>query len=98
MVPKTYVLIISLSIIAVFLAGCTQTGVQSATGAGGGSFQWAAENPVPLERENCPIEFFTTGQYDEVMEEASSSGKPIFCYVSKYEDYSTGEIESLVIS
>ncbi len=56
-------------------------------------FIWNTERPVPHVRDECPITWYGTDERTEVIEQARSTGRPILCYVSRYEDYSTEEIE-----
>lgn len=63
-----------------------------------GKFEWNGQVNYPEERENVPIEWFGTYQESEVIDQATQSGKRIFCYLSKYDAYGTADIEAQVLS
>jgi hypothetical protein len=85
-----------LSIIAILLMtstpGCALSGVDNS------AFIWNTDDAYPPTRENVPGEWYSALDKEEVIEQALSTGKPIFCYLSQYEEYGTDEAEQLVLS
>ena len=56
------------------------------------------ENPIPSCRADNPITWYGTNEKDAVIKESFSSGKQILCYVSKYDESFTNDVECLFLA
>ena len=103
----TTLLIAILSGVSIPVVGCAQNGTGESDGPGSGrvgsvsgnsEFIWNDERPIPVAREGSSIDFYTNMEKDQVIEESIKTGKLIFCYVSRYNEFHTEELESNLIA
>jgi len=61
-------------------------------------FTWATDAGVPRWRSLSPIRWLRTDESEEAINQSRTTGKPILCYISRYDSDLTGTVEDGLLS
>ncbi|MCK4720030.1 hypothetical protein KAU08_05205, partial [bacterium] len=96
------VIIFTIILMVAGIPGCSDDssdGIENnGVNVSGSTFDWDAGHPIPVNREGSVIDFYSTTEKEEVINQSLETGKLIFCYLSKYDDFQTNEVESVFIA
>ena len=95
------ILLLALALITVIFTGFACASTEPGDGVGGVSqegFAWDTVRQPPRWRASSPIEWRKTGNPNEIYDESQESGKPVLCYVSRYDLDVTATIEDVLFS
>ena len=75
--------------------GCRGTGPSLAPE---GAFRWDSSTQVPRSRVESSVEWLGSFEMKEAIDKSRADGKPILCYLSKYEEPETSLIEGILLA